>query len=90
MDKEFRLQVFTQESKVFDELVTSIIVPASDGYLGVLADHAPLVTTLGSGTLTVRTKTAERHAELSGGFMEVANNVATILADSLIDGKSSL
>lgn len=83
MAKEFRLQVFTQERKVLDEPVTSIIVPGEDGYLGVLADHAPLITTLGDGTLTIKRGTVEREMHIAGGFLEVVSNVATVLADSL-------
>jgi F-type H+-transporting ATPase subunit epsilon len=83
MAKEFRLQVFTQEKQVLDEPVTSIVVPGEDGYLGVLADHAPLICTLGSGVLTVKREGAERQLRISGGFLEVADNRATVLADSL-------
>ncbi len=83
MAKQFKLQVFTQEKKVIDESVTSIIVPGSDGYLGVLADHAPLITSLGDGKLTIKSGTTERELHISGGFLEVVHNTATILADSL-------
>jgi F-type H+-transporting ATPase subunit epsilon len=85
MAKEFRLQVYTQEKQVLDELVTSITVPGEDGYLGVLADHAPLICTLGNGTLTVKRESAERQMRIAGGFLEVAGNTATILADSLAE-----
>lgn len=83
MAREFRLQVYTQERKVVDEPVTSIIVPAEDGYLGVLAEHAPLIAMLGEGRLTIRRELAEREFHVSGGFLEVVNNVATVLADSI-------
>ncbi len=83
--KEFRLQVFTQEKKVLDQAVISVTAPAADGYIGVWADHAPLVTSLGDGVLTIRTNEGEHAMQLSGGFMEVVGNVATILADSLTE-----
>ena len=85
MAKQFRLQVFTQEKKVVDELVTSLQAPGLDGYFGVLADHAPLISALGSGSLTVVGNDGTRVMNLSGGFLEVANNTATILADSLVE-----
>ena len=81
MAKQFKLQVFTQEKKILDEAVTSIQVPGEDGYLGVLADHAPLITTLGTGTLTVTRENQVKTMKVSGGFLEVVNNVATVLAD---------
>jgi F-type H+-transporting ATPase subunit epsilon len=83
MAKQFRLQVFTQEKKVVDELVTSVQAPGADGYFGVLADHAPLIAALGKGNLTIASAEGTRTLDLSGGFMEVSNNMATILADSL-------
>ncbi len=85
MAKEFRLQVYTQERKVIDEQVTAVMVPAVSGYLGVLADHAPLIVALGDGRLVVTRAGVEREMRIAGGFLEVANNTATVLADSLID-----
>ncbi len=80
---DFQLQIYTQEKKVFEGTVTSLVAPGEEGYLGVLANHAPLVTNLGNGKLTLRQgdKTIE-HA-VSGGFLEVHANQAVILADSL-------
>jgi F-type H+-transporting ATPase subunit epsilon len=83
MAKQFRLQVFTQEKKVLDELVTSLVAPGIDGYFGVLADHAPLISALGKGNLTIRGNEGSRDVGITGGFIEVVNNTTTILADSL-------
>ena len=81
---DFRLQIYTQEKLVYDGQVTSMIVPAATGYLGVLAHHAPLVALLGEGTLTIKHPPADEvQMHVSGGFLEVRNNVATLLADSL-------
>jgi len=83
MAKQFRLQVFTQEKKVVDELITSLQAPGVDGYFGVLADHAPLISALGKGDLTIVSNEGTRVIDLTGGFLEVVNNTATILADSI-------
>lgn len=81
---DYQLQIISQEKKVFDGRVTSMVVPAATGYLGVLAHHAPLVALLGSGNLTVRPTGAEEVSlRISGGFLEVRNNVATLLVDSM-------
>jgi F-type H+-transporting ATPase subunit epsilon len=85
MATEFRLQVFTQQKAVFEGPVTSIIVPAEGGYLGVMANHAPLIAALGSGILTIKHEDAKQEMRLSGGFLEVAHNQAIILADSVSD-----
>ena len=80
---DFHLQIYTQEKKVFEGAVTSIIAPGEDGYFGVLASHAPLVGVLGAGKLTIRQGSQTTERELSGGFLEVHANQAVILADSL-------
>ena len=82
MAAQYQLQIITQEKKVFDGPVVSIVVPAVTGYLGVLAHHAPLVALLGEGRLTIRTpRGEEHHVQLKGGFLEVQNNLATLLSD---------
>jgi F-type H+-transporting ATPase subunit epsilon len=81
---EFLLSVLTPEKTVFEGHVEYVSVPGTEGYLGVLAHHAALVTALAAGTLTLRTGSGrEQTLELSGGFFEVSNNRATVLADSV-------
>ena len=83
-DKGFQLNVLTEEKTVFDETVLSLIAPGSEGDLGLLRDHAPLVTELRPGRLTVTDLDNEStEFAMSGGFLEVNKNVATILADAL-------
>lgn len=80
----FKLSVVTPERVVFEQDARSIIAPGSEGYLGVLTDHAPLITALIPGKLSVtdaQSKTLEY--AVSGGFLEVSGNVATILADAI-------
>ena len=80
---DFRLAIVTPEETVFDETVTSIIVPGTKGYLGVLAHHAPLISPLVPGKITIYLPGGtELMLAVSGGFVEVANNQATILADA--------
>ena len=82
---DFRLQIYTQQETVFDGDVTSLVAPGEDGSLGVLARHAPLLTTLGKGRLTVRKGSEMTYYRMSGGFLEVHNNHATVLADELAE-----
>ena len=82
---DFQLEIYTQEKQVLDEKVTSLVAPGADGYVGVMANHAPLLATLGKGNLTVRTGNQQRKFKVSGGFLEVHANHATILADSLTE-----
>ena len=80
----FKLSAVTPEKIVFEQEVSSIVAPGSEGYLGVLTNHAPLITPLTAGKLQVKdTSGNETEYFLSGGFLEVSNNVATILADAI-------
>jgi F-type H+-transporting ATPase subunit epsilon len=79
----FHLSIVTPEETVFDETVTSIVVPGAKGYLGVMAHHAPLISPLVPGKLSVTLQNGtEIIMAVSGGFIEVAGNKATILADA--------
>ncbi len=80
----FTLSVVTPEKVVFEQGARSIVAPGSEGYLGILTDHAPLITALIPGRLSVTdadNKTLEY--AVSGGFLEVSGNVTTILADAI-------
>jgi F-type H+-transporting ATPase subunit epsilon len=80
----YTLSVLTPERPVFEKDVVSIVAPGSEGYLGILAHHAPLITALGPGKLTVTDP--EGNVEIyavSGGFLEVGNNEAILLADTI-------
>ena len=80
----FKLSVVTPEAVYLERDVQSIVAPGSEGYLGVLTDHAPLLTALIPGRLTVKDAANQQmHYALSGGFLEVSGNVATILADAI-------
>jgi F-type H+-transporting ATPase subunit epsilon len=84
MASTFQLAILTPERSVFSGEVEYVEVPGTEGYLGVLAHHAALVTGLASGSLTVRKAGgAEEKLTVSGGFFEVSSNKATVLADSV-------
>lgn len=83
MAKSFRLEVVTPDRLLLSEEVVSVIAPGVEGYLGVLANHAPLVTELAVGILRIRyPDDTEENVAVSGGFMEVAHNRVLVLADS--------
>ena len=84
MATEFHLSILTPEQTVFEGPVEYVQVPGTEGYLGVLANHAALVTALAEGTLTLRKPGgAEEQVQVSGGFFEVSENRATVLADTM-------
>jgi F-type H+-transporting ATPase subunit epsilon len=80
----FLLSILTPDRVVLEQRVVSVIAPGSMGYLGILANHAPLMTDLVPGKLTLRDEAGrEQLFAISGGFLEVSENRATILADAV-------
>ena len=80
----YLLTIVTPEKIFFEDDVVSLIAPGSEGYLGVLTDHAPLITALVPGKLTVKDqKNEEMNFALGGGFLEVLKNQVTVLAHSI-------
>jgi len=82
-DTPFTFRLVTPQRLLLEAEVTSLQVPGSEGDLGVLAHHAPLITALRPGRLDVRdAKGAMQSYAVSGGFLEVSGNRATVLADT--------
>jgi len=80
----YLLTIVTPEKIFYEDEVISLIAPGSEGYLGVLTDHAPLITALAPGKLTVKDqKNQELIFALGGGFLEVLKNKVTVLAQSI-------
>ncbi len=68
---------------LFDGSVTSVVAPAFDGEVGVLARHAPLVTLLGRGVLRLDgVDGGTRRFEVDGGFLQVADDIVRIVTES--------
>jgi len=83
MPESFHLDLVTPERTVFSGAVSSLVAPGVEGYLGVLAHHAPLLAALGPGELYFTTAEGDlRIYAVSGGFLQVAANQAIVLADS--------
>ena len=84
MATTYHLDIVTPVGSLYDGEVQSVIAPGSEGYLGILAHHAALVTALIPGKLTIRDAVGKTTVHMiSGGFLEVSNNRLTILAEGL-------
>jgi F-type H+-transporting ATPase subunit epsilon len=80
----YNLKILTPNRKALDEHVASIVAPGEAGYLGVLANHAPLITTLKRGKLTVKYDGGRMEEyTIGGGILKVANNEAILLTESI-------
>ena len=77
-----QLEIVTPERQVFSDTVDSVQVPGSEGELGVLPHHAPLVSTLGVGELRFRKDGAEESFAIVGGFLQVRPDKVVVLAET--------
>ncbi len=83
MPTSFMLQIVTPERVLLEREVRSIVVPAYDGYLGVMANHAPLVAELKIGAIAATDPEGQKQLlAVTGGILAVSENVATVLADA--------
>lgn len=73
--------VVTPESAIFDEAVDRVIVPIHDGEVGILPGHAHFLAKLGIGELRLVTGSHTQRFFLEGGFVQVGDDVVTILTD---------
>jgi F-type H+-transporting ATPase subunit epsilon len=78
----FRCEIVSQDHLVFDGEADIVVAPGTEGVLGILPHHAPLLTTLQTGILQVRYQNREESFAIAGGFMEVRPDGVTILADA--------
>lgn len=76
-----RVTIISPEKSIFDGDATALVAPAYDGEVGILPRHAPFMTLLGEGTLTVREGDRSTQFAVSGGFLQVADNVVTVVAE---------
>lgn len=80
-----QLQIITAEREVFSGEVDALVAPGVAGQLGILPNHAPLMTVLQPGELLVRAGGDESYLALSGGYLEVLGNQVIVLADAAED-----
>lgn len=81
------ITIVTPEKELLTEAVDEVIAPTTSGELAILPHHADLLAQLMPGELQLKKGTKTEHFVVVGGFMEVANNAVTILADYAVHGK---
>jgi F-type H+-transporting ATPase subunit epsilon len=81
MADTFKLEIATPTKLVLDEDVTSAEIPGSNGYLGILPGHAPLLGLLDAGVLTYTHEGKQNYLEVDSGFIEVLDNNVRVLAE---------
>lgn len=82
MAQQIRLEVVTPTGAVVNDDVDIVNAPGYGGDFGVLANHAPFLSTIKIGELTYNKDNKREHIMISGGFCEVSNNKITFLVES--------
>jgi len=82
MAEKIQLEIVTPKGAVVSEAVDIVTAPGTDGDFGVLAGHAPLLSTIKIGTLVYQNDKQATTIMVSGGFCEVSNNKITFLVES--------
>lgn len=77
-----RCEIVSQDRMVYEGEADIVIVPGINGEMGILPNHAPLLSTLGFGILRVRSKNEEEVFTIAGGVIEVTPKLVTVLADA--------
>jgi F-type H+-transporting ATPase subunit epsilon len=76
------LEIVTPERLAYSDTVDSVVLPGSEGELGVLPHHAPLVSMLGVGELRIRKGGVEESFAIAGGFLQVRPDKVVVMAET--------
>jgi len=76
-----KVSVISPESVLFDGEAASVVAPAFDGEVGILENHAPMMTLLGKGVLKLGGGVSEKSFTVEGGFLQVVENSVRIVTE---------
>lgn len=77
-----QLEIVTPERLAYSDTVDAVVLPGSEGEMGVLPHHAPLLATLGIGELRIRKGGAEEAFAIVGGFVQVRPDKVVVMAET--------
>jgi F-type H+-transporting ATPase subunit epsilon len=75
------LDILTPDKKLFEGEAEAVTVPGISGSMQFLKGHAPLISALGKGEITVKTSKGDQAFKINGGVVEVLNNKVIVLAE---------
>jgi F-type H+-transporting ATPase subunit epsilon len=75
-------EIVSQDRMVYSGEAEMVILPGSEGVMGILPNHSPVLTTFNFGIITVVTKSDRNYFTVAGGIAEVQPNLITVLADA--------
>jgi F-type H+-transporting ATPase subunit epsilon len=80
------VSVISPERILFEGSVDSVVAPAFDGEVGILPQHAPMMTLLGKGELRLGTNGAAGRFRIDGGFLQVLNDTVRVVTETASEG----
>ena len=87
----FILQIISPDKSVFDEEIEMVIIPGTEGDIGVLSNHMPLITSLRLGNIYIyKNKKIIKKFLVNGGIIEVLGNKCTLLTEDISDSESEI
>lgn len=85
MADTFKFELVSPERLLVSETVSEVVIPATEGEMTVLANHAPVMTTIKAGIVTLKTASGETHKYVVfGGFADILPTGCTLLAESAV------
>ncbi len=76
------IEIITPDATLFQGEATYVFLPGSDGSLGIMKNHAPLISSLKKGTLRIKDQAGkEMKFDVNGGTVEVMKNKVVVLAE---------
>jgi F-type H+-transporting ATPase subunit epsilon len=75
------VSVISPERVLFQGEASAVVAPAFDGEVGILTDHAPMITALGHGTLRVDGGSGSQRFTVEGGFLQVVDNQVRVVTE---------
>lgn len=88
MANTFEIEIVTPEQSVYQGSITSVMVPGSEGLFQVLPNHAPIISTLGTGNIRMGLpEGGEQTYKVAGGVIEVMKNKTIVLVEKILKGE---
>ena len=79
--RRLSVALVTPQETVFEDTADMVVIPAWDGEVGILRGHAPMMALLGDGEMRVTRNGNEARFRVSGGFMQVADDVVSVMSE---------
>ncbi|HUG40021.1 MAG TPA: F0F1 ATP synthase subunit epsilon [Longimicrobiales bacterium] len=79
--KRLSVALITAQSTIYEGEADMVVAPAWDGEVGILRGHAPMMALLGEGEMRITRDGAEQRFFVSGGFLQVADDVVSVLSE---------